>query len=294
MNNETYKSFIAVSTIGKSQSGVNQDAFYAEKLSSDCYYVGVADGVGQSYKSEVASEIVCKALYEEIKECLEKNTSGEINEDTIIEKFKLLPTRIQSEIEKTIDNEQDNMNDFRTTLICALDMPEKIILGYVGNGAILHIRGNFNEFNTNHPTHKSPWSVSNLLNPHSIWENGKNVLYKYISHRSTETQSCPTVITISKDNYYFGDIIVLCTDGIHSADQTNIGEAEDGAIWIEASENLAILYKSLDAFLKKSEIDINSHKLKKTLDGFLDKIQIEDDSTIAVIITPQSIKYQNK
>jgi PPM family protein phosphatase len=293
MNTSAYTPLIAVSTRGKSED-MNQDASYVRQISPDCYYIGLADGVGTSNKSEVSSAIVCKALYEEITEGFDKVPPEGINEGIIIEKFKLLSARIQSEISKIIDDEQDNMNSFKTTLICALDMPEKIILSYVGNGSILHIRGNFNEFAHNHPTHKSPWSASNLLNPHSIWQDGHNALYKYINHRSTEIQSCPTVITITKDNCWFGDIFVLCTDGVHSADQTNIGEAEDGKIWIEAGDNLTKLYKSLSSFFKINQIDITEDKLKKMLDGFLDRIQIEDDSTIAVIITPQSIKYQNK
>ncbi|MCC6458909.1 MAG: protein phosphatase 2C domain-containing protein [Saprospiraceae bacterium] len=272
---------------------INQDAVVIKQLSAICEYIAVADGIGSSYKSEIASRIVCAGLFDElIGEEIE--TKDKIDQIDWLQKFGCLPVILNRESVK-ISEEGDSLNvagALATTLICALDTDNETIISYVGNGAILHLRGNFNRIPDNHIVFKAPWNVSNLLNPHSVWENGNNALYKFISPSAKRQEYAPSVIKMTKDNELYGDIIILCTDGLYSKDQEVIGEDDDRKVWIQQENKLADLYKTIDKFLKKPETEMNNESLQNCLEGFLERAEVEDDCTLAVIISPQAVKYQ--
>jgi two-component sensor histidine kinase len=67
----------------------------------------------------------------------------------------------------------DWRNAFGTTVLCAVETIDHIVVGYLGNGAIIHIRGNFTTFP---PSQLLPWTAINYLNPHTISQGGKNTM----------------------------------------------------------------------------------------------------------------------
>src|SRR5262249_2604018 len=137
---------------------------------------------------------------------------------------------------------------YGTTVLCAFETPRSIMLAYLGNGAIFHIRGNFNTFPA---SQLLPWAAINYLNPHSLSQNGKNVLYKLLSPRGRDGEIIPTVLTLGKDQDVFGDIVLVCSDGIHSYDQTAIGTDDEGRLWISGDETVRLFFESLKLFFEQ-------------------------------------------
>ena len=177
-----------------------------------------------------------------------------------------------------------------TTALCAIELQHCILIAYCGNGAILHVRPNFNEFPE---TSLLPWSAINILNPHSHPVRGKNVLYKYVSATAEIDEAEPTVLVLSKDDALMGDIIVVVTDGIWSYDQASIGENEMG-IWMHVESTLPLLYRHLDSFFHREYS--TARVLKGELEAYLDAVRasgkMTDDCTIGVLVTGRAVAYQ--
>src|SRR5216684_3865592 len=217
----------------------------------------VADGVGSHYGAEVASEVVAVSLAAQLQ------ALGPGERVDMRRLFAAAHFRLQNQIEEqleTLPPDLDWKNAFGTTAICVAETAGELTFGYVGNGGIFHIRGNFNTFP---PSQLLPWNAVNHLNPHSIPVHGKNVMYKLLSPKSTPEESTPSVVTVSKDDTPFGDIVLCCTDGVYSYDQTPIGRDDQKSIWISGEKSMALFYESLARFF---EGEPSSGALQATLD----------------------------
>lgn len=265
---------------------INQDYITTfNNLNLNINGVVLGDGLGSHFLAEKGAEICVK----ELKFLLENFKEPKINYEDLFEKvLKKLKKEADSisEIKKVKSKE----NILGTTLICVIEYPNKFVIAYVGNGSIWQIRGNFTHFSSQRYL---PWSSINLLNPHTIDENGKEALYKYFSLNSTEENIRPTIIEVSKDNQMFGDIFIISTDGLFSPDQTPVAKDKEGGLWISGETKMSMLYETLQGFLK----NCSTSKLGDELDGFCNKLienkLIDDDTSFGVIITQQVINYHN-
>lgn len=249
--------------------------------------VVVADGIGSfSYAEDAADKVVsfvCSSI-EQLKDI------NELNFETIFSKAK--EKLIEFAREKGLETEGKTLG---TTLIVAVHHPtpdrdyDIIKVAYVGNGAIWHLRGNFNHFNE---SQLLPWNAINYLNPHSIQEEGKEALYKLISVSGNYEEAVPSVLTFRADKK-FGDIVMICTDGVYSYDQIQIGKDNAGGIWISGEKSMPLFFSELNNFFKNKNSDLKEH-----LDGYLKKLneieKLDDDATIAVFITDNAIAYQKR
>ncbi|MDO5968878.1 protein phosphatase 2C domain-containing protein [Flavivirga aquimarina] len=260
-----------------------------EDFSSDCSIahkniIMVADGIGTSAFSERASkEIVNKGI-----KYFKKEKEAVVN-------LKRYFSEIQRHLDILIDKDQNIITekDYGSTLITAIETRDKIHIGYVGNGAIFHIRGNFTEFEET--VYYLPWVCVNYLNPHTIPDKGKPTLFKHFGVKKMGVPTVPTVISLEKDLEHAGDIIVICTDGISSQDHLEVGEDEYENLWIEGSITLRILLNKLRNYLKKGDYSNTSLKLfLKTYKQQLEKDIVSDDFAIGIIITETALKYQKK
>jgi serine/threonine protein phosphatase PrpC len=185
----------------------------------------------------------------------------------------------------------DREQSFGTTLIVAAETDTSIVLGYVGNGAIWHLRGNFDTFSDSVYV---PWNAMNYLNPHSIQDGaGKEALYKLISISDQIGESIPTILNLQKDEK-FGDVIIICTDGICSNDQPQVGRVKDGSIWVQAEPLVLRCFEWLRNVLSRPEIcsegSVNA-SLNELLSNFRLENALEDDASLGVIITGAAWGY---
>ncbi len=276
------KSLIA-SAIGTKKSE-NQDAVCCSKRAVNVMMV--ADGIGSlPYAGEAAEEVV------------------KIMEELILLEpwldFNTLYERTQMKLEEFAKNfggsKWEENRSFGTTLITVIEEETQFRIGYLGNGAIIHIRSDFMLFET--PPYIIPWSHSNYLNPHSIPVQGKESLTRYFALPNTLDKVRPTALTIEKDNIGEGDILVICTDGIYSQDQEGIAKDGNGELWREERKSLKLLYDCLRSFI--SEGNHTSEHLEMKLQEYLEELKVtpmemDDDCSIAVIITDQALKAQEE
>jgi PPM family protein phosphatase len=266
----------------------NQDCYSSiENPKLQLNGVVVADGLGSFFLAKEASDFVTQFVKQKI-EALEK--IDDLNFENIFKEAKneLINYAISKEIVL-------NKATLGTTLIIAVhyQTPEQtygnIKIAYVGNGAIWHLRGNFNQFNE---SQLLPWNSLNYLNPHSIQEEGKEALYKLISVSDNFGEAIPTVLTIRTDEN-FGDIIMICTDGIYSYDQIQIGKDNNGRTWISGEKSMTSFYASLDDYFKLKEDNLNQ-SLQTYLSKHNEIEPFDDDATLALLITSKAISHQAK
>lgn len=180
---------------------------------------------------------------------------------------------------------------YGTTLIVGVETPTQLIAGYTGNGAIWHLRGNFDDST---PVFGMPWSSVNYLRPHSLHVEGRERLYNLIDASEHFDDPPPTIIAVNKDQQ-FGDILYICTDGLYSADQVRLGADPEGALWIGAEPSMTSFYQSLRAYLLQScEPASFQAYWQDFLQGLKAAQLLEDDATLGVIVTGDALAHQQR
>jgi hypothetical protein len=249
----------------------------------------VADGLGSHYGADQAAALAVAAVRQFLLAA---------RPDNFPDPHELIQAAQQElahylEVHKTeLPDRLHADNAFGTTLLCAIETDGQIHAAYTGNGALLHLRGNFNRFP---PSQLVPWSVMNYLNPHSLMNGGRNVLYHIVSPFISPARF--TALSISKDEAVFGDILVASTDGLCSFDQAAMGQDVDrGHTWIQVEPRLLILLERLGEFLRGG--DYRDEALEQALDAYLDELVekglTDDDCTLAVLVTARALDYQRK
>ncbi|VTP92178.1 protein phosphatase 2C domain-containing protein [Sphingobacterium daejeonense] len=273
MENQTFNLLTATGTI--TNKSENQDAHIELENS-----IIVADGLGSLSFAGVASQIVVQSINAELLNNFEKSERNGFKQIFENAKRKLINQAAET---------GNDANHYGTTVIVALDNQEELEIAYAGNGAIWHIKGNFNEFPS---TYIFPWNAVNLLNPHSIPQGGKEALYRLVSANSSFQEAEPSIINLRKDNF-FGDILMICTDGIFSNDQLNMGSNSAGK-WIKLEETMNMFFQKLKIYFEEVT-EPNRENLNEFVTNYLEAIKpiIDDDASIGILITPQVLQYQN-
>jgi len=271
-----------------SNKPLNQDAFAMTKKEHPLLAgVVVADGLGSHFGAEIAATVVARVISEE----LDVSASRQVPDMQRV--FAKAWRSIGDHVDAHSDGlpaDLDWQNAFGTTALCAVETIDALTMAYVGNGGIFHLRGNFNTFPK---SQLLPWSALNYLNPHTIPRDGKNAMYKLVAPRSGPSEISPTVMTMSKDESYFGDIIVCCTDGIYSYDQVEIGLDDQRRVWISGEASVSRLFEALNGFF---EGELTDEALAKCLNAYLANLKssnlVTDDCTIGLLITQKALEYQ--
>lgn len=282
------KSLIACAS--SSLKEVNQDSCQIirnDKL--QLYGVVVADGLGSHSFSEIASNSVTGFLKRQI-ESMESEIN--LNFETL---FMNAKNNLIEEVKSNIDMDFEALKKtdaLSTTVICAIETVNHYLIAYSGNGSAWYIRSSFNQFGEKRYL---PWNSINILNPHCIDENGKAALYQYLS--INEAQYLPTVMSISKNAYAQGEMIMIATDGIYTYDDVIIGKDEENKVWISGEETMELLYKEISELFKEKPLELTNSDLQFALERYLQEIKskniMHDDSTIGLIIPEAVLKYQN-
>lgn len=188
----------------------------------------------------------------------------------------------------------DTNQSFGTTLLVAVEDATSLLIGYVGNGAIWHLRGNFNDFSSNQ---YFPWNALNYLNPHTVQnEQGKEALYRLISISDDDEESTPSLLHLQKDSTY-GDILMLCTDGIYSNDQVSLGRTRDGTIWVKLEPLMPRFIAALDGCFSGPEALTEAtltDAIQRYLAGLRADRLLDDDASLGLILTAPVLAYQRQ
>lgn len=277
----------------------NQDGFcevYLEKYQARI--IAIADGVGSSFNAEKGSRLVTTKAVELVKEAIEANETVNFNFifDKIQINFDEIFDHIQSALDAKVESDYTDEHQlaelkpasYGTTLIIGIDLPDRFVAAYVGNGSIWHISGLFNTF----PSAVClPWNAVNLLKPDTIMSGGKEALYKIFFHKGEKKHHKPTVLQVSKLNESPGDIFILTTDGIYSSDHAIAAKDDEGEIWIPSTTQFSLLHDYLKAYVEGNE-DLNDDTLKQLLVRYLAHIKetqiMDDDTTLGIFMSAEA------
>lgn len=236
----------------------------------------IADGMGNALEPKCASNAVIQSFAKSFEALDKAGTPANFAElfEAAKRDIMLLP-----------NHQVDNA--YATTAMVVVETGSQLSVAYAGNGGAWHIRGNVNDFPG---PYILPWNIANYLNPHTVPERGKEALYRLISNTESDTEYIPSVITFEKDRVY-GDIVMLCTDGIYSADQLRTGRNDTGT-WVRQEENMLLFSNRLKRYLSQQSV-YTARNLQEMLDAYLieAKPSLDDDATIAVLITQEAIQY---
>ena len=85
---------------------------------------------------------------------------------------------------------------------------------------------------------------------------------------------------------------MICTDGIFSNDQLNMGSNSAGK-WIKFEETMNLFFQKLKIYFEEIT-EPNRENLNEFIKNYLEAIKpiIDDDASIGVLITPQVLQYQ--
>jgi PPM family protein phosphatase len=174
----------------------------------------------------------------------------------------------------------DELDQFGTTLILAVETSTRFLVGYLGNGSLWHVRGNYH--NCQNERRSIPWCAVNLLNPHSIEKEGREVLTRFLSPLALYE---PTIIEIYKDSIE-GDVLIATTDGLSSADQVQVGCDGNGTQWTRAEMWLPQILSRLKPALSGGDVSTTLHNY---LHEKKQRGELDDDTTIATLISQEAI-----
>lgn len=246
----------------------------------------VADGIGSHARSELSSKFCAERLKEKLED-LESINNIDFKSFFFQLKMELIE---YANVNLTIEEKVNN--PFGTTLICVLDIEDEYHIAYIGNGSIWQISGNFNHFGLNRYL---PWNSVNLLNPHTIEEEGKSKLYRFLSVSDTIDPS-PSIIKISKNEASYGDLIVITSDGVYTNDEVRIGKDDSGVVWMMGDETMLLLYERLKILFQSNPQKINEEDVKFELENYLNVLKekkiMHDDTTLGIIISQKVIQHQ--
>jgi PPM family protein phosphatase len=281
------KSICSIASLtNKSENQDCSSIFHNSKLGING--LAIADGIGSFKNAKEASEFAVNFIKFAIEEL---NSLEDLNFEFLFKRTK------ERMIEVFCSDTENTTETYGTTLLVILEYElnnyHQIKFAYVGNGSIWHLRGNFNHFNE---SQLLPWNSINYLNPHSIQQDGKDALYKLISVSPKFEEAIPTVFNLRSDEN-FGDIFMVCTDGIYSYDQIQIGKDNIGKTWISGETSMALFYSYLNKYFKIQDAQ-DSGELTQVLEDYLKRLneteELDDDATLGVLILPKVFEYQNK
>lgn len=261
----------SASTTNKSE---NQDAHGS--LTGNPSALFITDGIGSFSHARDAAEQVIERFKAFVQRCEAPTTN-----ESIRAMFKDATEGLVAAAKEKADSTPGGSDRYGTTAIAVFDTVDEIVVAYVGNGAAWHIRSDFHLFSDPHPF---PWNAVNVLNPHTVPEAGKEALQRYLSDEEGASKWNPSILRIIKDREQ-GDIIMVCTDGIHSADQVRIGRNEKG-LWLRYEERLALFYRRLAALLHGNQ-EPTTDALQALVESYLDEVKggLDDDATMGVLVT---------
>jgi PPM family protein phosphatase len=188
------------------------------------------------------------------------------------------------------DKKEQAEKTLATTSILVTEIEDRIIIAYTGNGAVWHIKGNFNSLPD---SFLFPWNAFHLLNQYKFSGKAGRNQYQSGLNNDNDEENSPSIIEIQKDKQY-GDIILICTDGIYSTNHLK-GKNEKG-IWIRKNKIFILkIFSYLNHFFHSGKSQ-DKDTLKEILKLYLQELKpfLVDDATIGVLITSDAIGWQNK
>ena len=256
--------YFATSTIGVSK---NQD--FSESTHNGLV---LCDGIGSLSESGTVSAKVCDLFVSAL------NDSSGVFED-----------------QKIVNNISDQVREISgeggTTLIYCRELNENSVrIGYLGNGGISGLRGDFYKEKLGEKVNL----YTNLLLPH-VDKSG--ALTRHISTNSSQKNCIVSNLdfTLNSDT---GDILIFYTDGLGSIETQFVADLDENGLWRSELDLFHRILVALDEGLQKEcEEGVRNEILKKVLDQECNEFKVqgllEDDMSIGIMVTHKVFDFYN-
>jgi PPM family protein phosphatase len=263
---------------------INEDACQIRSSDKLCT-IAVADGLGSSFDSHVAASIATATF---VAECAKLTTPAIASPAGVVSSIWAgVEKRLHEHYTANRDHYSGQPAPLQTTLLGLVDTGDSYLFTYLGNGSVLYVRGDFWRFKGR----DWPWCRTDLMVGHSFLDaSGKDRLYGLVGPHGLTAQ--PNVGLVSKDQKY-GEFLIVCTDGISSADHVKVGRDPQQKLWIEANPQVEYLIgQTLPQFLRDMAGNSEPEQaLVAALQAFLTARTFDDDATLAVLVSRQALHY---
>ncbi len=179
-------------------------------LNGDVLVAVVADGVGGENKGEVASKIACDFVCDEISSNFDNILKLKTSE--LEDLFRSVLQKANNEIVK-VSGSNKACNGMATTLTCAVIYKNVLIIEHIGDSRAYLLHGSHLEkLTSDHTVYET------ILNNGTLSEEEKQAYYKKYGSVLTKFLGDNSFIkpNFYKYNIMYGDVILLCTDGLYS------------------------------------------------------------------------------
>ncbi len=278
----TLPGFVAAASV--TAKTVNQDACQVRSGDNFCA-LAVADGLGSSFDAHLAASIATTAFIAESSRLAAP--AAILSSAAVSATWEAVAKRLHEQYAKTPERYSGQAAPLQTTLLAVVDNGDNYLFTYLGNGSLLYLRGDFWRFKGR----DWPWCRTDLMVGHTFLDSsGKDRLYGLVGPHGLTAS--PNIGVVSKDQKY-GEFLILCTDGINSADHVKVGRDPQEKLWIEANPHVEYLIgQTLTRFLGELSGDADPEQaLVSSLQGFLSTRTFDDDATLAVLVSRQAVHY---
>ncbi len=268
----------------KTTKSINQDAC-ASYQGQNCSAVVIADGLGSSFDAHIASTLAARSFLTAVQ-ALDRQKK-DITMKEVKALWKNTADTLKNYYERHKEKYADKSHPLQTTMATILSLEESYMISYIGNGSILYVRGDFWHF----WDRRWPWCVTDFMVGHSfLEENGKETLYGILTPQGLTASV--RLLQVSKDPDY-GEILVLCSDGISSPDYLRVGYDANQKLWMEVNPHLErLLNESLRHYFEKIAQKVHSvDELNKTIAQFLQERTFDDDATLGIFVSQKAIDH---
>jgi PPM family protein phosphatase len=269
--------------LGKNSDMPNQDHCTVARHENGLRTLAVADGLGSHPHSEEASRVAVESVV--------RSLGHDYGEDPILSVMRGAQAAVIEQAKHFYAGRGEPVppdKAYSTTLIVGMERPGSIRFAWLGNGAILHLRG---AGILGASPSRVPWQTCNLLLPHmTANEQGKDALTRFLTGAADARTFSPSVIEVGLDSEGdgAGDIFVVCTDGILSAEDRKIGQVTGGGLWEQIDDVEVRLY----AMLRETAGlpgELTDETLCARLDAYLQDLRAsdlqQDDMALAVYLS---------
>jgi serine/threonine protein phosphatase PrpC len=247
--------------------------------------VAIADGLGSSLDAHIASALAVKVFLAGVAD-LDRPANG-IETAAVRQIWGRVVRALTHYYKQNALRYHKQPQALQTTLTTVIELADSYLISYLGNGSIFHVRGDFWSF----WERRWPWCVTDLMLGHSFLnETGKDTLYGILAPTGLTAEV--RFLQLWKDTTY-GELLVLCSDGISSPDHLRVGRDANDKLWSEVNPPLdALLNQFLRPyFTQLGPQDDTAAGLARALHTFLQAQTFDDDATIGILVSPRVKDY---
>jgi serine/threonine protein phosphatase PrpC len=247
--------------------------------------LAIADGLGSSLDAHIASTLAVKNFLAGVEDLDQQ--AHRIDPDTVRQLWERMVRALAHRATHNTARYRNQPHALQTTCTTVIELPDSYLISYLGNGSLFHMRGDFWSF----WERRWPWCVTDLMLGHSFLnETGKDTLYGILSPSGLTADI--RFLQLWKDTTY-GDLLVLCSDGISSSDHLRVGRDANDKLWLEVNPHLDAL---LNQFLKPyfaqlGQSDDTAAVLDQALHTFLAAPTFDDDATVGILVSSHAKNY---